>query len=70
MTTDILNQIMDYEAGELELEDTIQLFAYLVATGMAWTLQGHYGSTAMHLIDSGLLDRNGVIMHKNYLEEA
>jgi len=50
---DILNTIMDYESGELDPEDTIDLFQELINSGMAWTLQGSYGRTAMELIEAG-----------------
>ncbi len=58
---DLVNYIIDYEAGELNTEDTLELFSYLVHTGMAYSLQGHYGRTAEHLIEMGLLDRDGNI---------
>tara|TARA_Y100000310_G_scaffold324302_1_gene386000 strand:- start:255 stop:416 length:162 start_codon:yes stop_codon:yes gene_type:complete len=50
---------MDYENGEMtDEEEVIEFFQYLVNTGLAWTLQGHYGRTAAHLIERGLVTQN------------
>lgn len=43
--------IIDYEAGVLNFEETVELFQELVDSGLAWKLQGHYGRTARELID-------------------
>lgn len=53
---DVMSGILDYEMGILEEEDTITLFQHLVDTGMAWQLQGHYGRTAQHMIDAGIIN--------------
>lgn len=50
-----LDAIIDYENDELDDEETVVLFQYLVTTGLAWSLQGHYGRTAARLIDEGLV---------------
>ena len=52
---DNLDQIIAYEQGDLGEEETIKLFQNLVDTGMAWSLQGHYGRTAKALIEAGLV---------------
>jgi hypothetical protein len=50
---DVAGAIIAHEMGELDEPDTLELFQYLVDTGMAWTLQGHYGRAAQALIDAG-----------------
>jgi len=52
---DIVVAIIGYESGTLTGEDEIKLFAELIRTGMAWTLQGCYGRTARHLIEEGVI---------------
>lgn len=48
--------IMEYEAGELdEATVIIEGFQHLVNTGLAWSLQGSYGRTAVALIEAGLV---------------
>jgi hypothetical protein len=51
------NQIISYEEGKLSEEETLDLFQYLLDTGMCWTLQGHYGRTAANLIEAGLIHK-------------
>lgn len=56
-----VGQIMDYESGVMGVKETVEFFSELVKSGMAWTLQGHYGRTATSLIKTGLLDKKGNI---------
>lgn len=59
-----IDTIIRYEAGDLDEEETLDLFSQLIRTGMAWTLQGHYGRTAKSLIDAGAIDWDGTILPK------
>ncbi len=51
--------IIAYEQGELDDAACLELFAGLVKSGAAWSLQGHYGRTAANLIERGYIDAEG-----------
>ena len=57
----LVDFIMEYEDGELSDEGFLKLFSFLIETGQAWSLQGHYGRTAHALIDRGVIDHKGNI---------
>jgi hypothetical protein len=66
MIAQIVDRIMDYEIGGLSDDATIDLFADLVKSGMAWSLQGHYGRIATFLIKEGYISKDGkVLKHKD-----
>jgi hypothetical protein len=50
----LTDQIIAYENDDLSMEETVNLFQELINSGLAWSLQGHYGRIAESLIQSGL----------------
>jgi hypothetical protein len=58
----ITDKIIDYECGNLDDTETLNLFAELIKNGMAWSLQGSYGRTAHALIEDGLISVKGEIL--------
>lgn len=59
-----LSAILEYEQGELGPEKTMELFASLIKSGLAWRLQGHYGRTAQEFIERGYISDKGDITDK------
>jgi len=55
MSADIVDRIMAYEQGDMDQEEMVEFFQELIDTGLAFTLQGHYGRTAARLIEAGLV---------------
>lgn len=48
-----VDQIIAYECGVLDDDETIELFQDLINSGLAYQLQGSYGRTANALIEAG-----------------
>ncbi len=48
------DDIIRFENGEMQVQETIDFFQKLIDTGDAWRLQGSYGRTANALITEGL----------------
>jgi len=55
----LTDRIISYELGELDEDEVVSLFQELVDRGLAFTLQGHYGRTAVALIEAGLVEPGG-----------
>lgn len=62
MSTDLVGRIIEFEDGELSDDEAIELFAELIKSGLAWSLQGSYGRTARDLIAMGLISEEGEIL--------
>jgi hypothetical protein len=60
---EVSDALLRHENEELGREDTLRLFSYLIVSGMAWKLQGHYGRAARDLIERGWIDAEGNITH-------
>ncbi len=52
-TFDPLSQMIAWEEGQLDHEQTVQLFQHIVHTGIVCCLHGIYGRTAHDLIQGG-----------------
>lgn len=52
---DYVGAIIAFESGKFGEEESLELFQYLVDTGLAWQLQGSYGRAANDLIEAGLI---------------
>ena len=52
---ELTERIVAYEQGELDEQQTIQLFQELVDSGMIMNLQGHYQRLAAQLLEAGLI---------------
>lgn len=60
---DVAGAIIRYETEAVDDVFVIDLFQHLVDTGLAWTLQGSYGRTAMQMIEAGLVTQGRVPFH-------
>ena len=61
-SADLVDKIIEFEAGELGPEEALHLFADLIKTGLAWQLQGTYGRMAVDLINGGFISHDGEIL--------
>jgi len=52
---DTVGQLMAYENGEMNEEEVIAFFQFLLDSGMIHSLQGSYQRMAEHLLSEGLI---------------
>ena len=48
-----VDDIIDYENGDMDWDRLVDFFQGLIDSGLAWKLQGQYGRVAKGLIDDG-----------------
>lgn len=53
MASDLVDKLIQYEDGDMELEEIADLFQQLVDSGMINSLQGHYHRMAEALARDG-----------------
>ena len=61
-TQDLVSLLTDFEMGELDSHETLQLFGGLISTGIINSLQGYYQRTARDLVDAGYLSNEGDVL--------
>lgn len=49
------------EGENATTEEQTEAWAYLIMTGICWSLQGWFGRTAQSLISKGIIDKDGTI---------
>jgi len=64
---DIVNKIIDYENGELQGLDVLELYADLIKTGTILGLQGSYQRQARSFIEDGIINQSGEIINTDIL---
>jgi len=57
-----VEDIIRYEEGDMEEAEAVQFFADLIASGLAWQLQGSYGRGAAALIRDGIVSPEGKVL--------
>jgi len=63
-----IDKIIAYESGMLDGAGMVYLFAELIKTKQAWSLQGHYGRMAQRFIDVGIIMPDGDIDEMRAIE--
>lgn len=60
----LISRLDAHESGELSEAQSLLLFAELIRTGAAWSLQGSYGQVAEFLINNEFLTRQGELTRR------
>jgi hypothetical protein len=55
---DTIARIIEYEQGELNDDEVIELFTDLLNSGLVYSLQGHYQRQCQLLLAAGLIQRS------------
>ena len=55
MSYNLIDQINRYESSQLSDDEIVELFQYLLDTGIIHHLQGHYQRTACDLLTAGFI---------------
>ncbi len=59
---DLADRLFAFEEGQLGDEESIRIFADLVRSGWAWSLQGWYGRHARDLIEARIISEDGEVL--------
>ena len=51
----LVRLMIEHERGTLDDAGEVRLFQYLVDSGLAWQMQGHYGRVAKAMLDQGII---------------
>lgn len=57
-----VEDVIRYEEGDMDEAEAVQFFADLIASGLAWRLQGSYGRGAAALIRDGIISPQGEVL--------
>ena len=56
---DMVEKIIQYENGDMSMDEIISFFQELIDSGLCWRLQCHYGRMAQDFIEDGLCNEPG-----------
>lgn len=58
---DLVTRLIALDEGTLADEERVELFAYLIRSGLAWSLQGRIGREAADYVRGGVISETGEI---------